>query len=895
MITFYFKALKEIISKLDLQTTFFIIPNKRSKALLKNNIIDLINKPTIAPIILSIDDFTEQVSGLKESSRTNQIFNLFESYLKISDQNDIQSYSKFRSWANTLINDTNDIEMSLSSTDEVFNYLYELQKLNMINDDEKNIGLWKLLPKIIKRFKSLQLEEGSVNKGQIHLLAKENISDFSNAHSDYSFIFVGLNSLSKSEEYIINYLLENNRVKVFWDYDHEYLNNPLHQAGHFFRKYKKTWPHYTDNSFLLGENFSKERKDFLVYETAKNVAQVKTVNRILSDIYSVENNSKTAVILPRSELLIPMLNSIPSVVDDINVSMTIPLLDLPFSDLSLRILNMYVNLRKKGFFYKDVQNVLSDPKLITVMDAKSSSIKDFLDSITEKNLIYVSIDKFTNEFKGSKIIDLVFRSTKENIFKNIETLFETIKNKENNSLAIDQFNSIKQVLLIIKNFLEKLKFKMDYKDLRDFYIDMLKNQSLSLVGDINSKVQIMGLLESRGVDFDNIIICSVNEGVLPKDNFNSTFLPFDVRKKFDLPTIEDADARTAYDFYRLTHRSKKVHLIYNSNPDGLDSGEKSRYIYQLEFQKKSNYKISNISSYFPLNFEKTKQEEHIKSPETVNRLNEISKKGFTPSALKDYVEDKIRFYDKYILQIKDSESVIERAEHRGVGNIFHNTMEALYKDQEKKTLTIKSLNQILNKAEETLTQKFIEEYGKDYNYGKNIIAFQTILKNVKELINSDISKVEKGTKIKVLIIEELLTVNFKTTNSEIKFALKGKMDRVQEEDGVLHVLDYKTGNVEPNKLTFTDNEDIIQNKKTNIIQLACYNLIVSSILNTNKPFKSGIISFKHINQGTLWMKEKISFKVRKEVFNEEDLKNFENLVYEIVEDIHDVNSTFKNE
>lgn len=895
MITFYFKALKEIISKLDLQTTFFIIPNKRSKALLKNNIIDLINKPTIAPIILSIDDFTEQVSGLKESSRTNQIFNLFESYLKISDQNDIQSYSKFRSWANTLINDTNDIEMSLSSTDEVFNYLYELQKLNMINDDEKNIGLWKLLPKIIKRFKSLQLEEGSVNKGQIHLLAKENISDFSNAHSDYSFIFVGLNSLSKSEEYIINYLLENNRVKVFWDYDHEYLNNPLHQAGHFFRKYKKTWPYYTDNSFSLGEDFSKERKDFLVYETAKNIAQVKTVNRILRDIYSGENNSKTAVILPRSELLIPMLNSIPSVVDDINVSMTIPLLDFPFSELSLRILNMYVNLRKKGFFYKDVQNVLSDPKLITVMDAKSSSIKDFLDSITEKNLIYVSIDKFTNEFKGSKIIDLVFRSTKENIFKNIETLFETIKNKENNSLAIDQFNSIKQVLLIIKNFLEKQKFKMEYKDLRDFYIDMLKNQSLSLVGDINSKVQIMGLLESRGVDFDNVIICSVNEGVLPKDNFNSTFLPFDVRKKFDLPTIEDADARTAYDFYRLTHRSKKVHLIYNSNPDGLDSGEKSRYIYQLEFQKKSNYKISNISSYFPLNFEKTKQEEHIKSPETVNRLNEISKKGFTPSALKDYVEDKIRFYDKYILQIKDSESVIERAEHRGVGNIFHNTMEALYKDQEKKTLTIKSLNQILNKAEETLTQKFIEEYGKDYNYGKNIIAFQTILKNIKELINSDISKVEKGTKIKVLIIEELLTVNFKTTNLEIKFALKGKMDRVQEEDGVLHVLDYKTGNVEPNKLTFTDNEDIIQNKKTNIIQLACYNLIVSSILNTNNPFKSGIISFKHINQGTLWMKEKISFKERKDVFNEEDLINFENLVYEIVEDIHDVNSTFKNE
>ena len=895
MITFYFKVLKEIVSKLDLQKTFFIIPNRRSKALIKKNIIDLINKPTIAPIILSIDDFTEQVSGLKESSRTNQIFDLFESYLKISKLNDIKSYSKFRSWANTLINDTNEIEMSLSSTDKVFNYLYELQKLNMINDDEKNIGLWKLLPKIIKRFKSLQLESGSTNKGQIHLLAKENISDFSDAHSDYSFIFIGLNSLSKSEEFIINYLLENNRAKIFWDYDYEYLNNPLHQAGYFFRKYKQTWPYYTSNLLLLGEDFSKEKKEILVYETAKNVAQVKTVSRILSDIYSDENKSKTGIILPRSELLIPILNSIPSVVDEISVSMTIPLLELPFSELSLRIVNMYVNIRKKRFFYKDVQNVLADPKLITVMDINSSSVTDFLDSITNKNLIYISLDKFKNEFKGSKIIDLVFRSTKENIFKNIETLIDIIKNKENNSLAIDQFNSIKQVLLIIKNFLQKQKFKMDYKDLRDFYLDMLKNQSLSLVGDINSKVQIMGLLESRGVDFDNVIICSVNEGILPKDNFNSTFLPFDVRKKFNLPTIEDTDARTAYDFYRLTHKPDKVHLIYSSNPDGLDSGEKSRYIYQLEFQKKPNYKISNISSYFPLNFEKIKQEEHIKSQEVVNSLNEISKKGYTPSALKDYVEDKIRFYDKYILQIKDSKYVVERAEHRGIGNIFHNTMEALYNDQEKKTLNVKSLNQILNKAEETLTQKFVEEYGKDYNYGKNIIAFQAILKNVKELINIDISKVKNGDKIKLLIIEKLLSVNLKTSKSGIEFVLKGKMDRVQEVNGAIEVIDYKTGNVNPNKLSFNDNDDITENKKTNILQLASYITIVNSKIGLKGDYMAGIISFKHIKAGTLWMNERVSFRKKRWVFNQDDLKNFENLVCEIIEDIHDINSTFKNE
>ena len=160
MKTFFELAIKDVLSQVSLEKTFFIIPNKRSKALLKNHIIDLLNKPTIAPIILSIDDFTEQVSGLKESSRTNQIFDLFESYLKISELNDIKSYSKFRSWANTLINDTNDIEMSLSSTDEVFNYLSELQKLNMINDDEKNIGLY---PSVGENLDYLNLNNLKIN------------------------------------------------------------------------------------------------------------------------------------------------------------------------------------------------------------------------------------------------------------------------------------------------------------------------------------------------------------------------------------------------------------------------------------------------------------------------------------------------------------------------------------------------------------------------------------------------------------------------------------------------------------------------------------------------------------------------------------------------------------
>ncbi len=509
-------------------------------------------------------------------------------------------------------------------------------------------------------------------------------------------------------------------------------------------------------------------------------------------------------------------------------------------------------------------------------------------------MIYISKDYVINYFNSNKTIQKLFDSDENKILNTLQELIELYEKTENFKLSLEQSNKIKQIILIIKNFSNKYSFNPSFESLRDFYFDIIKNQTISLVGDLKSEIQIMGLLESRGIDFDNVIFCSANEGILPKNPFVSTFLPYDLRKKFDLPTIDESDARVSYDFYRLLQRSNNIYITYNSSPEGIDSGEKSRYVYQLELQKNKNYNIHKFVSSFPLSHIEEPFEEYKKTDKLIERLDEISISGFSPSALKDFVENQIRFYERYVLGINESDSVIERAEHRGIGIIFHNAMEEIYNPFVGKKLTKINLKKSLKNVKNILNKKFEEEYGKSYKYGKNIIAFKALEKNISNLIEIDIKKIEQGYEIEILVIEELFKIELKTKTGK-KFCLKGKMDRIQKENGIISVLDYKTGNVDKKKLSYINNDDVIDNSKTNALQLICYALLYAKKINNKGDIKAGIVSFKHINDGVLWLNKKTLNRESKNIFNKSDLISFEDLISKLVEQIYDTNISFKNE
>ena len=339
----------------------------------------------------------------------------------------------------------------------------------------------------------------------------------------------------------------------------------------------------------------------------------------------------------------------------------------------------------------------------------------------------------------------------------------------------------------------------------------------------------MGLLESRGMDFDNIIICSANEGVLPSNNFNNSLIPFDLRKKYNLTTIIEDDARTSYDFHHLLLRASNIHLIYNSVSEGIDTGEKSRYIYQLELLKCDKHNIKQIISHYPFSPGQGEPELFEKTDSLLSRLKELAESGFSPSSLNRYIDNPINFFDEYVLVVKSNEEVNEFPESRGIGIIFHNTMEEIYKPFIGKMVDVKKLKITLKTIDQELDKQFTAEYGKNYDRGKNIIIYKVLSNTINKLVQADINKILKGCKLKIIDIESKLEIGLVTEKSKVKYKLKGTVDRIQSENGFIKIIDYKTGAFEPYKLSFSTYQDLVDKKKKEAFQLLCYCLMLSLI------------------------------------------------------------------
>ena len=423
--------------------------------------------------------------------------------------------------------------------------------------------------------------------------------------------------------------------------------------------------------------------------------------------------------------------------------------------------------------------------------------------------------------------------------------------------------------------------------LKDFFLDIVKNQFINFSGDPSHNIHIMGLLESRGLDFDNVIICSANEGVLPSSNFHGSLIPFDLRKKYNLPTIIEDDAKTSYDFYHLMLRASNIHLIYNSVSEGVDTGEKSRYIQQLELLGYQNHSVKQIISHYPFSSSQSAPEVFEKTESLISRLKEIAENGFSPSSLNRYIDNPISFFDEYVIGVKSNKEVNEFPEARGIGVIFHNTMETIYKPFIGKKVDIKTLEISLNKIDKLLDHEFIHEYGRSYDRGKNMIIYKVIKNTIKKLIQFDIDKIKKGIELKIIDIESKLEIDLVTEKTKIKYKLKGTVDRIQSENGEMKIIDYKTGSFEPYKLSFGSYQDLIDKKKKEAFQLLCYCLMYTYNNRITQNLNAGIISFKNLNSGLISLK-----KSKTQNYNQEELDNFKKVLDNVIEEIFDANLSF---
>jgi len=424
---------------------------------------------------------------------------------------------------------------------------------------------------------------------------------------------------------------------------------------------------------------------------------------------------------------------------------------------------------------------------------------------------------------------------------------------------------------------EKHSFINDLKSLKSLYTELVSSETVDFQGDPLDGLQIMGMLESRNLDFETVIITSVNEGILPSGKSNNSFIPFDLKTRLGLPTFKEKDAVYTYHFYRLLQRAKNIHILYNTEPDVLEGGEKSRLISQMMTDPNKEKEITaKIAT--PAIEPITKMLQEYKKDEGLMQLiRNHAENGFSPTSLSNYIRNPIDFYKRNLLRIDDKNEVEETIAANTFGTIVHDTLEDLYTPFLGEFLSADGLTKAKTKIQSLVQKHFAKSYmDGDMSRGRNLIAYNVILRYLENYIDSEIEEA-KNHQIKILGVEEKLNINLNFPEIDFPVILKGKLDRVDEKDGMLRIIDYKTGKVESKNVEIVNWEDIITDYDySKAFQLLCYALMFDD-KNPIETIQSGIISFKNLNGGFLKFgtKEKKGSRNKDNIITKESLTLFQ--------------------
>lgn len=868
MTTFLQDVLKDLNPD-DLSNLTFVLPSKRAGIFLRQELSNLVTKPIFSPEILSIEEFIENLSNLKTISNVELLFEFYNVYKSVTPTAELENFESVSKWAQMLLQDFNEIDRFLIPEEQIFDYLTAIQEINHWSLEKnpttlirKYLMFWKKLKIYYRQLTENLLEKGLGYQGLIYKEAVENIQNYIESQSIGKHIFLGFNALNTSEEIIIQELLQNNIADIYWDVDEIFFENKNHDAGLFARKYATEWPYFKQNSFKWITQNYKKSKDINVIGIPKNVGQAKHIAAILKEIQ--ERNAsmqKTAVVLGDEALLNPVLNSIPQSVNAINITMGLPLKSIPLSSLFHNLFLIHKN-PTESFYFKDVLSILSNVHIKPLLSVNNKNeYDDVVKTIKSNNLIYITKARLIKiSPHNERLFELLFESWSNDVNKALQhcqKLIFTIKNalkadKNKHLLALEylfHFNKLFNELIRINNHYEHIK---NIASLFTVYNELLHSETLDFKGEPLSGLQIMGMLESRVLDFETVVISSVNEGVLPSGKTQNSFIPFDVKLENGLPTYKEKDAIYAYHFYRLIQRAKTVYILYNTEVDSFSDGEKSRFITQMELEDIHKIKHKTVVPHVPII--ENGLIEIQKSEDVLNALKDYAAKGFSPSSLTNYIRNPLDFYFQKILKIKEQDTVEETIAANTLGTVIHNTLEEFYKPFVGHLINVSIVQNMKVKVDCTVEKYFKKLYKEgDLNSGKNLIVFEIAKRYLNNFLDTEIADLKNGNSIEIIAIESENRIPLDIPELAFPVFIKGTVDRIDRRNGVIRIIDYKSGKVDKSKVEIVNWQDITTDydKYSKSFQILSYALMLEVFKNFKEPVEAGIISFKNLSSGFL--------------------------------------------
>lgn len=871
--TFLDKLATQILNKYshNLSNIIIVLPNKRAKIFLIEALKKQVTNNILSPAIISIEDYIQEISNIRAIDSIELLFEFYQVYLSITDKKQQQEFELFANWAKTLLQDFNEIDRYLLDANHVLSYLKDIEDIKKWGIEVENktkllenyIDFWKLLPNYYMALYSYLLKKQIGYQGLIYREAVKNLDNYSSSILNKKYVFAGFNALNKSEETIIQHLISKDLAEIFWDADQSFLNDPFHDAGLFIRKFKSDWKHYKSNPFQwVVDDFSKY-KNIQIIGTPKTIGQAKIVGSIIDKLKREnpdQNLNNVAIVLGEENLLIPILYALPNAVGALNITMGYSGKNNPAQILISKLFKMHTNALSRNsnnyiFYYKDVLAVLTHPLIEPYANAN-----ELVKIININNYTFLTHKKLLELNKNSNLLfELLFNKWENGSIAVLETvsgLLQTIKhnldnNNEEEKIANAFVFSIFKIINKLINYYSSHSEIDNINTLHAIYNQVIDLAEVSFEGEPLNGLQIMGVLESRVLDFETVIVTSMNEGKFPAGKSMNSFIPYDVKHELKLPTYKEKDAIYTYHFYHLLQRAKNIYLLYNTENEGLDGGEKSRFLTQLEIEKQPNHNLTH-EIYSPCLPEVANQPLIIPKSESVMiRLKEICETGFSPSAITSYIRNPIDFYFQKILRIREVEEVEENIAANTLGTIIHKTLEALYTPLINVFLNDADIQNCLKVMDDEVLKQFKVVYKEgEIKKGKNLLAFEVAKRNVFNFLKLELECLKNGDSIKILALEKTFERIIKHNSLPYEVVIKGNVDRIEERNGSVRIIDYKSGKVEKTNMTLKSWLGLVNDiKNEKIIQVLTYAFLYEK--ESDKLIEAGIISFKNLKSGFL--------------------------------------------
>lgn len=866
-----------------------VFPNRRAGLFLKKHLSSKIERPIWSPEVVSLEDFLFQFSDIEKTDTLNLIFELYEAF-KLH-QTVGEGFESFYFWGEMLLRDFEEVDHYLVDPQQLFRHIKSDRQLAedfyFLDEDQERIikqfwqeffptssksqeqfvETWKVLAPVYETFKQRLKTKKMGYTAHIYRLLHGEIAD-KKLDVTGPIVFAGFNALTPVEELLIRHFVLEHKAVILWDIDQYYLKDENQEAGRFLRGYQK--------DPLLGKTFPEiipkqiqSPKTVSVTGVSLEVGQAKLVGQQIQELLQKggATQEEIVIVLPQDYMLFPVLNAIPQEVTKLNITMGYPLKETPLFGLLEAALEVQEHKQLTAehwltFYHKPVLDILSHPYLY---ESDKQTLDGLIQHIKKNNQIRVLQQDI--QAVNATLLNIIFREPKDESFA--AYLLSIVK--QLSEQVVERFGLEQEFLYHFETMLSRLdeilaaqQATVDLKVFKGLFRKAARSVRIPFSGEPVEGLQIMGVLETRNLDFKYVFMLNMNEDIFPASQRNGSFVPYRIRKAFDLPTFEVQDAIYAYLFYRLFQRSESLAFYYNMYADFGLSGELSRFIRQVELESGldiQHFKLNNsiqIREQSAITIEK--------KPDIIRRLLYYTQEGrgkLSPSALNTYLDCRLKFYFKYVLRLFTQEELSDELTPRDFGNILHKVMELLYEDvtKDKPTRIVEETDFFaLNTAVSGAIEKAFRSHFNLKNKqrfqlkGRNVVMAEVMTQFVNRTLEMDAAyapfEIRSLENDKDGNYDHVLAI--RPDEQEFQVVLKGIIDRVDRKDGKIRVIDYKSGRdtteIESVEKVFdtSPTSDYKRGRNKAGFQTLYYAMLYAAKHGTNEVITPGILNIQEL-------------------------------------------------